>query len=74
MAEARWTEKPAMPGEISRKAPHQHRCAICNGRMHLGNHHVEEGPEGPTVSPSVVCPHPGCGGHYFVRNGRVEWC
>jgi hypothetical protein len=28
----------------------------------------------PTITPSVVCPGPGCGAHYFVVNGEVQPC
>ena len=28
----------------------------------------------PTIIPSVVCPEPGCGAHYFVVDGEVQPC
>ncbi len=40
----------------------------CNHGMNIRNHTIAS--DG-TVSPSVVCPHPGCGWHVFVR--LVGW-
>lgn len=26
-----------------------------------------------TLSPSLICPHSGCGAHYYVRRNKIEW-
>jgi hypothetical protein len=41
-------------------------------RVGPGGWTLEEGPNGATISPSIL--HHNCGAHYFIRNGRVEWC
>jgi hypothetical protein len=44
-------------------------CFECGRLMSLYRNHTIESIEPLTVSPSIVCPHPPCTGHYFIRGG-----
>lgn len=44
-------------------------CFDCGKPMTLFRQHSIQSIEPLTVSPSVVCPHTGCSGHYFIRDG-----
>ena len=48
-------------------------CPAC-GLVAFLSHDVKIVNGRPTISPSVICPDPGCGAHYFVVNGEVQPC
>ncbi len=44
------------------------KCGVVGGL----SHRVTVDDEGrPTVDPSIVCGYPGCGAHYYIRQGKV---
>lgn len=44
-------------------------CLECGRPMTLCRNHAINAVEPLDVSPSIVCPHPPCTGHYFIRGG-----
>lgn len=79
--ESRWAGGDLRPGDFTRATDGTviHRCAGCGRCMCLRLHHVHEESNraahisGPAAG-SVLCPHAGCGAHYFVHHGVIEWC
>lgn len=63
-----WPWVHSLRGEPPRVVPHfdgaNITCGGCGRGIALCNHTIAA--DG-TVSPSVVCPHPGCGWHVFLR-------
>lgn len=48
-------------------------CPRCGVQASSSEGHTVESRNPLTVSPSFVCPHKGCGAHYFVKSGAVQW-
>lgn len=48
-------------------------CPRCGLAASSSSGHLVETRAPLTVSPSFVCPHQGCGAHYFIRGGSVQW-
>lgn len=69
------------PGEfqqtVSRKGPDGRglllACPLC-GKWAFVEHTVTGPEDAPTCHPSLRCPFPPCDAHYWIKEGRIEWC
>jgi hypothetical protein len=48
-------------------------CPRCGSYASSSEGHVILTENPLTMEPSFVCPHEGCGAHYFVKNGQIIW-
>lgn len=70
------TGEPGLFVDFKDGQPQTMWCPKCGKAGQLGDHHVDvlRSGEAVTITPSLICPREGCGAHYWVKAGKVEWC
>lgn len=48
--------------------------SVCNIPIRGTGWQLSHGANGPTLTPSVSCVGQECKSHFYIRDGRVDWC